>query len=247
MQNKEFSILDKGLAWFVHLFTASGIVFAFLAILAVANHRFMECLVWLIVCFFIDGVDGMMARKFKVKEVLPFMDGKHIDFVVDFTTYAIIPAYFMYEAFWMVDGVKMYFLPQVEWVRFGICSLVLLVSAIYYGKEPMVSEDMYFIGFPVLWNIVVFYLFVVVQFNPWVNVAWLVLFAILHFVPLKYAYPSQNKTLRNMALISVVVFFATNVWLMNIHPIRPLYLVIPSLLVVVYMFGFTLYVSLFKK
>ncbi len=42
---------------------------------------------------FIDGVDGALARHFRVAELLPRWSGDALDLVVDFTTYVFVPAY----------------------------------------------------------------------------------------------------------------------------------------------------------
>jgi phosphatidylcholine synthase len=244
---KEFTNKDKGIAWGVHLFTASGGVFALLAIIAIAKHDFVMSMVWLLVAFVVDGVDGMMARRFRVLEVLPQMKGKNIDFVIDFANYAIIPAYFLYEAFWTVDGEMVYLLPEAEWARLGIVALMVLVSAVYYGKEPMVSEDMYFIGFPVLWNAVAYYLFFVILLSPWVNFGVLALFAILHFVPLKYAYPSQNGYLRTLNWLVGLVFLLSNAAILYLYPEAPLWLRVVSGLSLAWQGWQTIHVSLIKK
>ena len=47
----------------VHLFTATGAVFAMLAMLAAADAKWSLMFLWLIVAFFVDGVDGPLARK----------------------------------------------------------------------------------------------------------------------------------------------------------------------------------------
>jgi len=135
----KYSLLQKALAWSVHLFTASGICAAFMAILAIADHAWVTAFWWLILCLFIDAIDGTFARLFKAKEVLPQMDGTNIDYVIDFATYAIIPAYFFYEANLVPEDYNLV-----------LTFLILLVSAIYYGKKGMVSDDNYFIGFPVV-------------------------------------------------------------------------------------------------
>ncbi len=248
MQNEKrtFTSLEKALAWGVHLFTASGVVFALLAIIAIANHDFWLCMIWLMVAFFIDGVDGMLARKFNVKEVLPFMEGKNIDFVIDFANYAIIPAYFLYEAFWMVNGEKVSVLPDVEWVKLTAVSALLLVSAIYYGKEPMVSKDMYFIGFPVMWNAVAYFMFFVVKPAPWINFWIIILFAILHFVPWKYAYPSQNKRFQALNWLMGLVFLLGNVYLLYLYPESPLWVRIAAGTFLPYILWHTFWVN-FKK
>ena len=46
MQNQKntFSSFEKACAWGVHIFTASGIICTLLAIIAVANHDFVQCM-----------------------------------------------------------------------------------------------------------------------------------------------------------------------------------------------------------
>lgn len=198
MPQKQYNLLQKTAAWLVHIFTASGLVAGFMAILAINEKDWRTAMFWLIVCLFIDGIDGTFARLAKVKEVLPFMDGKTIDFVVDFATYAIIPAYFFYAA----DLVS-------EFWQLPCTALILLVSAVYYGKAGMVSEDYYFIGFPVLWNIVVFYLVFVFEANEVINVALIFIFSLLHFLPIKFVYPTHGRQFRIPTLIVTILFFVT--------------------------------------
>ena len=178
----KYNLSQKIIAWGVHLFTSSGLITGFLALIAIGEKNWSVAFLWLFVSLVIDGIDGSLARLFQVKEVLPSMDGKNIDFVIDFANYAIVPAYFFYMA-------KM--VPQV-WM-FPCLTLILLSSALYYGKDGMVADEQYFVGFPVLWNIVVFYCFFIFQNNLELNVAIVIIFAILHFVPVKYAYPSRSK------------------------------------------------------
>jgi len=151
-------------------------------LVAIDKEDWRTCFIWLFVCFIIDSIDGGLARLFKVSEILPEMDGKMIDYVIDFATYCIIPAFFFYKAS-MVDS------------HFMVISLaiILLSSALYYGKKSMVRDQQYFIGFPVLWNFVVFYQFFVFHNNPTLNFITIIIFGILHFVPIKFAYPSRSK------------------------------------------------------
>ncbi len=195
---QQFTFIEKSLAWGVHLFTASGLVSGFMAILAINSRNWREAMLWLVLCLVIDGIDGAFARLFRVKEVLPYMDGKTIDYVIDFATYAIIPAYLFHQA----D------LVSEDW-RLPCTSIILLVSALYYGKEGMVSDDMYFIGFPVLWNMVVFYIMFVFPFDSIGNVFVVFFFAILHFMPVKFVYPSQGKRFRTLSIVMTVLFIGT--------------------------------------
>lgn len=150
---------------------------------------------WLIVAFVIDGVDGTFARIFKTGEVLPNMNGKTMDHIIDFANYAIIPAYFFYNAE----------LVSPTW-NLPLTFLILLVSTIYYGKEGMVSDDNnYFIGFPVMWNVAVFYLIFVLSLNQIGNAAIVIILAILHFVPIKCAYPSRATRVKGLTIFASVI------------------------------------------
>ncbi|MEL6671793.1 MAG: hypothetical protein AAFR61_06360 [Bacteroidota bacterium] len=188
--------MAKIAAWGVHVFTASGLLAGFMALINIGEKDWQEAYLWLMLCFVIDGVDGTLARRFRVREVLPHMDGKNIDYVIDFATYAIIPAYFFYMAE-MAPGIWMY-----------VClGLILLSSALYYGKTSMVAEEQFFVGFPVLWNLLVFYAFFVLDNQIWLNVAIVMVFAVLHFVPMKYAYPSRARQNFWLHLSASIAFF----------------------------------------
>ena len=202
-------MIQRVLAWSVHLFTASGLLAAFMSILAINNEDWRGAMLWLFLALFIDAIDGTFARWCKVKEVLPGMDGKMIDYVVDFITYALIPAYFFFMAD-LVPGVGGLFMAFI----------MLLVSAIYYGKDGMVSADMHFVGFPVLWNLIVFVLIFVLPLSPIGNMVVVIVFSVLHFIPIKFAYPSRAIRFKNLTL--AVSFFSLifSFWAIWIYPQR---------------------------
>jgi len=212
-EKNQYSIFQKTLAWSVHIFTASGLIAGFMALLAMHEHDVRTAMFWLILAFIIDGIDGTFARLFKVKEVLPQMDGKTIDYVVDFANFAIIPAYIFYQSDLVFP----------EW-RLPLTSLILLISALYYGKTGMVSEDNYFIGFPVLWNMIVYFLIFVFDLSYGFNAFIIVLFAIAHFVPLKYIYPSQAKRWQLASSIISGLFFILMCVVVYYYPVRNIYL-----------------------
>jgi len=214
------TLLEKTLAWSVHIFTASGLLAGFMAILAINDHDWRSTMFWLLACLIIDGIDGTFARMFRVKEVLPYMDGKMIDYVIDFATYAIIPAYFFYE----VELVNQ------DW-RLPLTFLILLVSALYYGKEGMVSDDNYFIGFPV----------------PLINGLLVVFFAILHFVPIKFAYPSQATRLKGLTIAASIVFLIALPLTVYYYPEKPLWLKAAMILNLVYFGGIATWDTFFVK
>jgi phosphatidylcholine synthase len=83
------------LAWGVHLFTASGAVIAALALLAIIQERWETAGLLMLAALFIDSVDGTLARRVGVAEVVPRIDGRRLDDVVDFLGYAIVPTVFL--------------------------------------------------------------------------------------------------------------------------------------------------------
>ena len=206
--------MQKTLAWSVHAFTASGLLSGFMAILAINEKDWKMAMFWLIISLIIDALDGTLARFLKVKEVLPGVDGKNIDFVSDFANYAIIPAYCFYQA---------ELVPE-DW-SLVLTFIILLVSALYYGLEGMVSKEMYFVGFPVLWNMVVFYLIFVFQGSPQANILLILIFSILHFVPIKFVYPSRAIHFKNLTLFVTLLFFIAIIGILYAYPKRQPWLI----------------------
>ncbi|MDH3529269.1 MAG: CDP-alcohol phosphatidyltransferase family protein [Acidobacteriota bacterium] len=199
-------------AWGVHVFTASGILAGFMAVVAITNRDWRTAMAWLLAALLIDGIDGTLARRFKVKEVLPTVNGKLIDTVVDFTNYAVVPSYFVF----VTELAGVWSLPAAL--------LILLVSAVYYGLEGMVSDDFYFVGFPVMWNVFVFYLVFVFSLSELGNAILIVVFAALHFVPVKFAYPSRATRFKLPTLIAtatILILMPLIVWL---YPATPYFL-----------------------
>ena len=80
-------------AFAVHVFTACGAACALLALIAAASADWTLMFLWLGVALIVDGVDGTFARHLHVAELLPRWSGDVLDFVVDYGTYVLVPAY----------------------------------------------------------------------------------------------------------------------------------------------------------
>ena len=189
-------------AWSVHLFTASGLLAGFMGLLAAVEGDYRAAMLWMLATLVIDGIDGTFARMARVGEVLPHVSGKMIDYVIDFFTYCILPAYLFYVAIEMPETPRL------------IGSFLMLMSgAIYYGLDGMVSEDgKHFVGFPVMWNMVVYVFIFVIPDLAWpVLLGLVVLFTVLHFVPVLFAYPSHGGRWWVATLVTTVVFIISAV------------------------------------
>ena len=141
--------LREAAAFSIHIFTASGAGCALLALMAAVGAAWTEMFVWLGVAVVIDGIDGTFARRLRVAELLPRWSGDLLDFVVDYTTYVFVPAYAM-----VASGL----LPASLALALGL--IVTVTGALYFADRRMKTTDSYFRGFPAIWNVAVFYLFV---------------------------------------------------------------------------------------
>jgi len=78
-------------AFAVHVLTACGAACALLALIAAVLAEWARMFLWLGLALIIDGVDGTLARRLRVAELVPRWSGELLDFVVDFPTYVFVP------------------------------------------------------------------------------------------------------------------------------------------------------------
>jgi phosphatidylcholine synthase len=171
-------------AWLAHLFTATGVVLAFLATLAVVERDYRTAFSWLALQIAVDSVDGAIARAARVDERLPWFNGAKLDDIIDYLTYVFVPALILWHAEVLPDG---WTLP--------IAAAVLLSSAYGFNRDDAKTADHFFTGFPSYWNIVTFYL-LAAGWRPEINAAILLAFVALVFVPIRYLYPSRAPVAR---------------------------------------------------
>jgi phosphatidylcholine synthase len=171
-------------AFSVHIFTACGAALALLALVMATGGHWTEMFMCLGLALLVDGVDGPLARTFKVSEVLPRWSGATLDMVVDFVTYVFVPAFAIAASGLLPDGVD---------IAAGIA--VCVSGALYFADREMKTHDNYFKGFPVVWNLVAFHLYVF-QPPPWLSASGIFVLAALTFVPIPFVHPLRVKRLR---------------------------------------------------
>jgi phosphatidylcholine synthase len=202
-----------GAAWAVHALTASGAVVGLLAMLAVIRGDARGAMIWLGVALAIDGLDGPMARKIGVRDVLPRFDGALLDLIVDYLTYVLVPALFIYWFELLPPG----------WGLYG-AGYILLTSLYCFANLDLKTHDNYFVGFPGIWNVVALYMFVLPSL-PWLNAAIVFALGILTFVPIKFVHPLRVKELRDVTLVATIVWALSSFALIFFHPKAPGWLV----------------------
>ena len=186
-------------AWAVHAFTTSGIVLGFLALLAILEGDLLAVFLWLGLALFVDGIDGTLARKAKVREVTPDFDGATLDNVIDFFNYVAVPAMMIYWFNFVPEG----------WAT-AAAAAVMAVSCYTFANLNMKTHDYWFSGFPALWNLVVLY-FHILDTDPWTNLVVIGICCVLTFVPWKYVHPLRVRSWRKITLPVTVLWCATSI------------------------------------
>ena len=90
-------------ALFVHFLTATGAMWAMLAMLAAVEEKWGVMYFWLVVAFAVDGIDGPLARHYNVKINAPQYDGVLMDLIIDYLTYYTEDRPFPFEKDWPID------------------------------------------------------------------------------------------------------------------------------------------------
>lgn len=185
-------------ALFVHLFTATGAVFAMLAMLAAVNLDWSMMFLWLVVAFFVDGIDGPLARKYDVKQYAPEFDGVLLDLIIDYLTYVFIPAFALFAS-GLMDG----------WSGWVMIIIITFTSALYFADTRMKTKDNSFSGFPGCWNMLVLVLFALKP-EWWISLILVTFLAVTMFLPLKFVHPVRTERWRAVTLPTALAwtFFA---------------------------------------
>jgi phosphatidylcholine synthase len=169
------------LAWGAHAFTASGALVGVVALLEIAAGELEHAALWMLVALSIDSVDGFLARAADVSRVLPAVDGRRLDDLVDFLNYAIVPAVFLLAIGAFVWPI--------------LAAVPILASSYGFSQRDAKTPDSFFLGWPSYWNVVALSVWLLELSSASATAVVLVL-AILVFVPLKYVHPSRMPALR---------------------------------------------------
>jgi phosphatidylcholine synthase len=157
----------------------------------------------MLVATLIDATDGTLARAVRIKQVLPGFDGRRLDDLVDFLTYTFLPLLLLWQC-------REQLLPAgAGWVLL----VPLFASAYGFCQVEAKTADGFFLGFPSYWNLVAFYLYHL-RWPPVVNVAVLVLLALLTFVPSRYLYPTQRGWVNRVSNLLAVPWVFLLVWIL---------------------------------
>jgi phosphatidylcholine synthase len=187
-------------AYAVHLLTASGVIFAMLALLSAVEGAWSAMFFWLLVALVVDGVDGLFARRWDVAGLAGRIDGALLDLVIDYLTFVFIPVYALAAA-GLVTG----------WGAWLVLGGVPLLSALYFADTRMKTPDGSFEGFPGCWNMIALWAFAVAP-PQWALLALMAILAPAMFLPLRFVHPMRTSRWRAATLAASVAWLALGLW-----------------------------------
>lgn len=190
-------VRTPAVAWGIHLFTGTGIVFGLLGLLGVLDGSPRAALLWLMVAQVVDGLDGPMARACSVKLLVPKVDGNTMDLVIDYVTCVLAPAVFLHQFHLLPAGLSL-----------TGTGLILVASLFTFSRTDLMTEDHYFNGFPAMWNLAVNVMWVLGTSQA-VNLAVVVVLVVLTFAPVQFPHPIRVRGSRSLTLPITVLWLGT--------------------------------------
>ncbi|MBL3687041.1 phosphatidylcholine synthase [Leucobacter zeae] len=194
-------------AWSVHALTLTGVIWATLAFLALFSDHPKLMWAFLGIALIVDGVDGTLARRAEVQKYAPHFDGVILDSVVDYLTWTLIPAIFMYREGLLGEG------------ALGIVLLLVIniTSMFCYANTKMKTDDFYFMGFPAAWNIVALAFWLFTPSTP-VAAVLVVAFSVLTWAPITFVHPFRVARFMVVNVLATAVWVAASAMLVASHP-----------------------------
>jgi phosphatidylcholine synthase len=187
-------------AYATHAFTATGAVFAFLALLAAVESRWAEMFGWLVVAFIVDGVDGALARRTDVVNNAPIIDGALLDLVIDFLTYVFIPVFALLRA-GLLTGPS----------GLAAAAVVVFASSLYFADTRMKTPDKSFSGFPAAWNMFALVVFAT-ELSPRIMLPVVAVLTVAMFVQVKFVHPVRTVRWRPVSLPVAIAWTVIAGW-----------------------------------
>ena len=193
----------RAAGWAVHALTASGAFLGLLSMLAIIRGDAHGALLWLGVALAVDGLDGPMARRLRIRDIIPKVDGAVLDLVVDYLTYVLVPAIFIY---WFA------LLPSYWGLDLAGAGFILVTSLYCFANIEMKTSDNYFVGFPAIWNVVALYMWVL-DSPPVANAIVVAALGVLTFVPVKFVHPIRVRDNRRITYGATILWTACSLGL----------------------------------
>ncbi len=193
-----YSRRQKLLAYAVHVYTASGLLCGALTAADILSGNYRRAFVWMSVAVLIDATDGTFARRFRVKDVVPQIDGRKLDDIVDYLNYTFLPLLMIGSAGW---------LPPPAWLWTSVPLIASAFAFVHAGAKEEVYG--FFRGFPSYWNVLAFYTAVwLCEWGRGTVLATVLVLSALCFLPVRFVYPNRAPRWRPLFIGGGIAWLA---------------------------------------
>ena len=195
-------------AYLAHLYTATGIIWATLAAFAMMRGELAVACLWLMVAMAVDSTDGFFARRFQVKTVVPNLDGRKLDDIVDYLNYTFLPILLIASAARLPE-------PTLLWAA------IPLVSSLFAFCNKGAKEERagFFLGFPSYWNVVGVYVVIWLnQTDPLIVGSIILGFSLLCLLPIRFVYPSHAPRWKGFFIGGAIAWLVLICFMLAQHP-----------------------------
>ncbi|MAA74419.1 MAG: phosphatidylcholine synthase [Salinisphaeraceae bacterium] len=202
-------------AYAVHVLTASGIIFVFLAATEVAAIQPNTGLLffWLAMALVVDAVDGPLARRWRVGQLATRLDGRTLDDIVDYLSFSFIPLLLIWKMQWAGDWSTP--------LAVGAMLVSLLGFANIHAKQDAAG---FFSGFPSYWNLTAYFAGLFHEtYGSDIVVIMMLVFMALTLLPVRFIYPNKIRAPFRMPLIA-----GGGIWLLFLLATLPAYPDLPG-------------------
>jgi phosphatidylcholine synthase len=207
-----YSPQQKLLAYAVHIYTAMGLLCGALIAADILQQNYRRAFLWMIVAVLIDATDGTFARKFRVKDVVPHIDGRKLDDIVDYVNYTFLPLLMIGSANW---------LPSPAWLWVSVPLVASVFAFVHTGAKE--ETNGFFLGFPSYWNVFAFYTAVwLSEFDRWIVLAIALVLSGLSVLPLRFVYPNRAPKWRKAFVIGALAWLAIIAAILWYYPETPI-------------------------
>jgi phosphatidylcholine synthase len=198
-------------AYGVHAYTATGLLCGALIAADIMQGNYRRAFIWMIVAVLIDATDGTFARKLRVKEVVPHIDGRKLDDIVDYLNYTFLPLFLIGSAGW---------LPHPSWLWASIPLIASVFAFVNTGAKEELNG--FFLGFPSYWNVFAFYTAVwLAGQGPYVVLAAALALSVLSVLPIRFVYPNKAPCWRGLFVGGGIAWLAIILAILWYYPDAP--------------------------
>ena len=206
MRQEETSQIQRRTGLSIHVLTASGALAALFALQSAVDGHIRASMLWLIVCQVLDGIDGPIARKFDVSVHAPRIDGHVLDLVIDYVACVVVPTMLLVR----LNLVN----PHLTMVVAGI---VLMSSALWFARIDQETDDLWFNGFPAMWNIII-PTFVLLDTSQTAAAIICILLSAAQLTTIKFPHLVRVQAMRRPTYVITTIYFAAFIFLTSEYP-----------------------------